>query len=110
MLTIKSDDVNGRSRAYEAIIKGEEIQKPSIPASFYVLVRELQSLGLNIELIGSDGEITQPQETVVRKATPTTDVTEEDEDDAEAIEEVNIEEPALEPTEEPVKAKSAEAA
>ncbi len=52
MLTIKSDDVQGRSRAYESIIKGEPIQKPSIPASFMVLVRELQSLGLNVDMIG----------------------------------------------------------
>ncbi len=80
MLTIKSDDVVGRSKAYESIIKGEEIQKPSIPASFYVLVRELQSLGLNIELITSSGEIAQPQETVTRKAMPTADVTQEDSD------------------------------
>lgn len=57
MLTIKSDDVVGRSKAYEAIIKGEPIQKPSIPASFYVLMRELQSLGLNIELLSSKGEV-----------------------------------------------------
>ncbi len=51
MLTIKSDDVIGRAKAYEAIIKGETIQKPQIPASFAVLVRELQSLGLNVEVI-----------------------------------------------------------
>ncbi len=51
MLTIKSDDVIGRAKAYEAIIKGEVIQKPQIPASFAVLVRELQSLGLNVEVI-----------------------------------------------------------
>jgi len=50
MLTIKSDDVVGRSKAYEAIIKGEPIQKPSIPASFNVLVKELQSLGLAVRL------------------------------------------------------------
>ncbi len=54
MLTIKSDDVIGRSKAYEAIIKGEEIQKPQIPASFYVLVKELQSLGLNVEMLNSN--------------------------------------------------------
>ncbi|MCL5407664.1 MAG: DNA-directed RNA polymerase subunit beta [Patescibacteria group bacterium] len=54
MLTIKSDDVVGRSKAYEAIIKGEEIQKPQIPASFYVLVKELQSLGLNVEMLSSN--------------------------------------------------------
>ena len=53
MLTIKSDDVVGRSKAYEAIIKGEQIQKPSIPASFYVLVKELQSLGLNVEMLSA---------------------------------------------------------
>jgi DNA-directed RNA polymerase subunit beta len=53
MLTIKSDDVIGRSKAYESIIKGNPIQKPQIPASFYVLIRELQSLGLNIEMISS---------------------------------------------------------
>ena len=58
MLTIKSDDVIGRSKAYEAIIKGEAIQKPQIPASFYVLVKELQSLGLNLEMLTS-GELSR---------------------------------------------------
>ncbi|MEK7142872.1 MAG: DNA-directed RNA polymerase subunit beta [Patescibacteria group bacterium] len=53
MLTIKSDDVIGRAKAYESIIKGEAIQKPQIPASFYVLVKELQSLGLNVEMLSS---------------------------------------------------------
>lgn len=51
MLTIKSDDVVGRSATYEAIVKGEEIKTPNIPSSFNVLVAELKSLGLNIELI-----------------------------------------------------------
>ena len=54
MLTIKSDDVVGRSRSYEAIVKGEEIKPPSIPASFNVLVKELQSLCLDVELIKED--------------------------------------------------------
>ena len=54
MLTIKSDDVIGRAKAYEAIIKGDEIQKPQIPASFAVLVRELQGLGLNVEVIETE--------------------------------------------------------
>ncbi len=54
MLTIKSDDVIGRAKAYEAIIKGEVIQKPQIPASFAVLVRELESLCLNVEVIESE--------------------------------------------------------
>ena len=51
MLTIKSDDVLGRSAAYESIIRGEEIKSPNIPASFNVLVSELKALGLNVELI-----------------------------------------------------------
>jgi DNA-directed RNA polymerase subunit beta len=50
ILTIKSDDVVGRSKAYEAIIKSEEIRGPRIPESFNVLVKELQSLGLAVEL------------------------------------------------------------
>jgi len=54
MLTIKSDDVLGRSASYEAIIRGEKIKAPSVPASFNVLVSELKSLGLNIELIKKD--------------------------------------------------------
>jgi len=51
MLTIKSDDVLGRSRTYEAIIKNEEIQKPQTPEAFNVIAKELQGLGLNIELL-----------------------------------------------------------
>jgi len=51
MLTVKSDDVQGRTRTYEAIVKGEEIEEPGIPASFHVLVKELQSLGLAVEAI-----------------------------------------------------------
>ncbi len=50
MLTIKSDDVVGRSKAYESIIKGEQIQKPNIPTSFHVLISELRGLGLDVEL------------------------------------------------------------
>ncbi|MFZ1654958.1 MAG: DNA-directed RNA polymerase subunit beta [Candidatus Moraniibacteriota bacterium] len=61
MLTIKSDDVLGRSKAYESIIKGEAIKSPNIPASFHVLVNELKGLCLNVELKGAktisiDGE------------------------------------------------------
>jgi len=55
MLTIKSDDVNGRSRAYEAIVKGENLQRPGIPESFKVLVRELQSIGLDITVAKKSG-------------------------------------------------------
>ena len=57
MLTVKSDDVVGRVRTYEAIVKGEEIQEPGVPASFKVLVKELQSLGLSVEAINDNGEI-----------------------------------------------------
>lgn len=52
MLTIKSDDVMGRFAAYEAIVRGQEFKSPNIPASFHVLVNELKSLALNVELIG----------------------------------------------------------
>ncbi|MFA5926243.1 MAG: DNA-directed RNA polymerase subunit beta [Parcubacteria group bacterium] len=52
MLTIKSDDVLGRSKAYESIIKGEQIKSPNVPASFNVLVNELKGLCLNVELSG----------------------------------------------------------
>ncbi|HSX41579.1 MAG TPA: DNA-directed RNA polymerase subunit beta [Candidatus Saccharimonadales bacterium] len=58
ILTIKSDDVVGRSKAYEAIIKGEEIRGPRIPESFNVLVKELQSLTLSVELVRAEsGEV-----------------------------------------------------
>ncbi|MFC1789631.1 DNA-directed RNA polymerase subunit beta [Patescibacteria group bacterium] len=50
MLTIKSDDVPGRAATYEAILKGEEIREPNVPASFHLLLSELKSLGLNIEI------------------------------------------------------------
>lgn len=53
ILTIKSDDVVGRSKAYESIIKSEPIRGPRIPESFNVLVKELQSLGLGVELVGA---------------------------------------------------------
>ena len=55
MLTIKSDDVHGRAATYEAIISGEKIKSPNIPASFHVLVNELKGLGLNVELRGGSG-------------------------------------------------------
>lgn len=54
-LTVKSDDVPGRTKMYESIIKGEAAQPPGIPESFRVLVRELQSLGLNVELLKEKG-------------------------------------------------------
>jgi DNA-directed RNA polymerase subunit beta len=57
MLTVKSDDTVGRVNTYEAIVKGEPIEEPSIPASFRVLVKELQSLGLAVEAINESGDV-----------------------------------------------------
>ncbi len=55
-LTVKSDDVTGRNRMYEAIVKGEHLLEPGLPESFNVLVKELQSLALNVELIEDENE------------------------------------------------------
>ena len=55
LLTIKSDDVAGRVKVYEAIVKGENIPEPGIPESFKVLIKEMQSLCLNVEVLSSDG-------------------------------------------------------
>ena len=54
ILTVKSDDVNGRSRVYEAIVKGQNLPEPGIPESFNVLVKELQALGIKVTLGASD--------------------------------------------------------
>ena len=59
MLTIKSDDTTGRVKTYEAIVKGDEIQSPGVPESFRVLVKELQSLALSIEVINDKNEVIQ---------------------------------------------------
>jgi DNA-directed RNA polymerase subunit beta len=56
ILTVKSDDVVGRVKTYEAIVKGEDIQEPGVPESFKVLVKELQSLGLAIEVLNEAEE------------------------------------------------------
>ena len=56
LLTIKSDDVLGRVKVYEAVVKGENIPEPGIPESFKVLLKELQSLCLNVEVLSSDGQ------------------------------------------------------
>ncbi len=57
MLTVKSDDITGRVKTYEAIVKGEPIQSPGVPESFRVLVKELQSLGLSVEVINEKNEV-----------------------------------------------------
>jgi DNA-directed RNA polymerase subunit beta len=56
LLTIKSDDTVGRVKVYEAIVKGENIPEPGIPESFKVLLKELQSLCLNVEVLSADGQ------------------------------------------------------
>ena len=56
MLTVKSDDVVGRVKTYEAIVKGEDVIQPGVPESFHVLVKELQSLGLSVELLQDETE------------------------------------------------------
>jgi DNA-directed RNA polymerase subunit beta len=63
-LTVKSDDVAGRTRMYESIVKGENVLEPGLPESFNVLVKELQSLALNVELIESDILTEQPNGTL----------------------------------------------
>jgi len=70
MLTVKSDDVQGRVKTYEAIIKGEPIEEPGIPASFRVLVKELQSLGLVVEAVMDGGEIVRFGKEEERARTP----------------------------------------
>lgn len=91
MLTIKSDDVYGRSKAYEAIIKKTEIVGPKVPESFNVLVKELQGLGLKVDLVHSDKvvdaedvlasniheEATHPAEVAIPQGISEIDVTEE---------------------------------
>jgi DNA-directed RNA polymerase subunit beta len=56
LLTVKSDDVMGRVQTYEAIVKGEDIQPPGVPESFKVLIKELQSLGLSVEVLNENEE------------------------------------------------------
>jgi DNA-directed RNA polymerase subunit beta len=56
LLTVKSDDVTGRAKTYEAIIKGDTIWEPGVPESFKVLVKELQSLGLSVEVLNDEEE------------------------------------------------------
>jgi len=71
LLTIKSDDVLGRVKVYEAIVKGENIPEPGIPESFKVLVKEMQSLCLNVEVLSSEGvaiEMRDTDEEVFRTA------------------------------------------
>ena len=70
MLTIKSDDVRGRVKAYEAIVKGENIPEPGVPESFRVLLKELQSIGIDVRVFSEseEVEIKEPEEDVSRIA------------------------------------------
>jgi DNA-directed RNA polymerase subunit beta len=71
LLTIKSDDILGRVKVYEAIVKGENVPEPGIPESFKVLVKEMQSLCLNVEVLSSDGtavEMRDAEEDLFRAA------------------------------------------
>ncbi len=92
MLTIKSDDVYGRAKAYEAIIKGEQIVGPKLPESFNVLVKELQGLGLRVDLLDEtiEGEIVEVDaEVIIAEAGPEDKVVAADEtlmsDDTEVV-------------------------
>ena len=64
MLTVKSDDVVGRVKTYEAIVKGENIPEPGVPESFKVLVKELQSLGLDVRLYSEDNQELELKENI----------------------------------------------
>ena len=71
LLTIKSDDVLGRVKVYESIVKGENVPEPGIPESFKVLMKEMQALCLNVEVLASDGseiEMREMDEDVFRTA------------------------------------------
>jgi DNA-directed RNA polymerase subunit beta len=66
MITIKSDDVAGRTQAYEAIVKWATIRKPNIPESFNVLIKELQAINLNVELLDNE-ELAKKEEDIATR-------------------------------------------
>ena len=71
ILTVKSDDVVGRVKTYESIVKGENIPEPGIPESFKVLIKEMQSLGLDVRVLAEDDqeiEIRDPDEDITETA------------------------------------------
>jgi DNA-directed RNA polymerase subunit beta len=70
MLTIKSDDVTGRAKAYESIIKNEPIVGPKLPESFNVLVKELQGLGLRVDLLDESEDAVVDSEQVIASNGP----------------------------------------
>ena len=76
MLTVKSDDVVGRVKAYEKIVKGENIPEPGVPESFKVLLKELQAIGLDVQILNEDGE-----EVVIKELDDEDDVEPEQKDE-----------------------------
>lgn len=64
IMTIKSDDVRGREKAYEAIVKGENIPKPGMPESFKVLLKEFQALGLYVEMLDENHQVTEMKDDI----------------------------------------------
>jgi DNA-directed RNA polymerase subunit beta len=77
ILTVKSDDVVGRVKTYEAIVKGENVPEPGVPESFKVLIKELQSLGMDVKILSGDEEEIEMRDT-------------EDEDDLQQVDTLNI--------------------
>ena len=62
MMTVKSDDVTGRVKVYESLVKGEDLPKPSVPESFRVVIKEFQALGLDITVLNKDGKYVELKE------------------------------------------------
>ncbi len=89
MLTIKSDDVHGRARAYEAIVKDEAIESVTIPESFNVLIKELQSLGLKVELL-KKGEVEKGEIMIESEDEPEKDLIEQSSDAKMVMDEAEI--------------------
>jgi DNA-directed RNA polymerase subunit beta len=85
ILTVKSDDVVGRVKTYESIVKGQNIPKPGIPESFKVLIKELQSLGLDVKVLDKDDEEIDLKQ----------NFDEDDDMGLTAVEDVNLEEPEV---------------
>jgi len=77
ILTVKSDDVVGRVKTYEAIVKGENVPEPGVPESFKVLIKELQSLGMDVKILSGDEEEIEMRDT-------------EDDDDLQQVDTLNI--------------------
>ena len=96
MLTVKSDDVVGRVKAYEKIVKGENIPEPGVPESFKVLLKELQAIGLDVQILNEDGD-----EVVIKELDDEDDVEPEQNDDLRRVMEGEHEGENNAPTEAP---------